>query len=270
MQEGPTGYRTEERTRGPSLRATARASAHEAGGRALSVRRGGTIGLASALVVTLTVAPANPALAQASPSSSRQAPNAPSLLPLPPPPAPSPGLTLDLRETAPPEPSKPKHGSTLLLGGLYLSVSLSVLVLFPPDNWNGNITPHPSQFSRSWTSSPTWHDGDPWTTNYVGHPVMGSVLYLFARRNYHSPVQAFLFSTIASTTWEYAFEAWYEQPSWSDLLVTSTVGALIGEGRWHLRKLLLRGGTPGVLGQVALFLVDPVTEIDILFFGFRT
>jgi hypothetical protein len=99
---------------------------------------------------------------------------------------------------------------------------------------------------------------------------MGSVLYLFARRNYHSPLQAFLFATVASTTWEYAFEAWYEQPSWSDLLVTSTFGALIGEGRWQLRQLLLRSGPPGVLGQIGLFLVDPVTEIDILFFGYRT
>jgi hypothetical protein len=95
---------------------------------------------------------------------------------------------------------------------------------------------------------------------------MGSVLYLFARRNFHSPLQALLVSTIASTTWEYAFEGWYEQPSWSDLLVTSTTGALIGEGRWQIRQLLLlRNGTPGVAGQVALFLVDPVTEIQLLF-----
>lgn len=93
----------------------------------------------------------------------------------------------------------------------------------------------------------------------------GSILYLFARRNFHSPVQAFLFSTVASTTWEYAFEAWYEQPSWTDLLVTSTFGALIGEGRWQIRQRLLRHGTPGALGQVALFLVDPIAEIDILF-----
>jgi hypothetical protein len=94
---------------------------------------------------------------------------------------------------------------------------------------------------------------------------MGSVLYVFARRNFHSPLQAFLFSTIASTTWEYAFEGWYEQPSWSDLLVTSTIGALIGEGRWQIRQLLLRNGTPGAIGQVALFLVDPVTEVQLLF-----
>lgn len=250
MQEEPTGHRNKNCTKCPG--------------------RCGSAGLASALVVTLVAALVNPALAEEIASSPTEEPKPSSAIPsLAPPPLP-PGLALDLRGAPSPEPPKPKHGSTLLLGGLYLSISLSALVLFPPDNWNGNITPHPSQFTRSWTSPPTWHDGDPWTTNYVGHPVMGSVLYLFARRNYHSPVQAFLFSTVASTTWEYAFEAWYEQPSWSDLLVTSTFGALIGEGRWQLRQLLLRGGTPGVLGQIALFLVDPVTEIDILFFGLRT
>lgn len=228
--------------------------------------RHGASATVSVLVVSLVMASARPARAQeaASPPPQETTTTLPRSLAAPSPRLP--GLTLD---SPPAEPPKPKHGSTLLLGGLYLSVSLSVLVLLPPDNWNGNFTPRPSQFARSWTGPPTWHDGDPWTTNYVGHPIMGSVLYLFARRNYHSPVQAFLFSTIASVTWEYAFEAWYEQPSWPDLLVTSTVGALLGEGRWQLRKLLLRGGAPGALGQVALFLVDPITEIDILFFGYR-
>jgi len=175
------------------------------------------------------------------------------------------GDSLSLTLTPPADEQGANHRGTLAWGGLYLAASLSALVLFPPDNWHGNIVPQPSQFARSWTQSPTWHDGDPWTTNYVGHPIMGSVLYLFARRNFHSPWQAFVFSTVASTTWEYAFEAWYEQPSWSDLLVTSTGGALIGEARWQIRQRLLRHGTPGVLGQVALFLVDPITEIDLLF-----
>jgi hypothetical protein len=177
----------------------------------------------------------------------------------------NPGLAISKPELQPVAPPVANHRSTLMLGGLYLSVSLSALILFPPDNWNGNFTPRPAQMARSWTRAPTWHDGDPWTTNFVGHPIMGSVLYVFARRNHHTPLQAFLFSSVASTTWEYAFEGWYEQPSWSDLLVTSTAGALIGEGRWQIRKRLLRNGTPGFLGQVALFLVDPITEIDILF-----
>jgi hypothetical protein len=217
------------------------------------------------LCLLWAVSPARTAVAQDSlplpVPSSGSAPSLPPDEPMRPPSSPvAAGLTLQ-----PQEPPTANHRSTLMWGGLYLAASLSALVLFPPDNWHGNITPHPEQMARSWTRAPTWHDGDPWTTNYVGHPIMGSVLYLFARRNFHSPLQAFLFSTLASTTWEYAFEGWYEQPSWSDLLVTSTGGALIGEGRWQIRQLLLRHGTPGALGQVALFLVDPITEIDILF-----
>jgi hypothetical protein len=231
--------------------------------------RRASIRWAAAWIATITMALATSASAQQPASSPTQEHKPPSPL-LSAVPVPSPALALRLPDKRHPESSEPNHRSTLLLGGLYLSVSLSALIVFPPDNWNGNTAPRPSQFARSWTGSPTWHDGDPWTTNYVGHPIMGSVLYLFARRNHHTPLQAFLFSTVASTTWEYAFEAWYEQPSWPDLLVTSTFGALIGEGRWQIRKLLLRHGTPGALGQVALFLVDPITEIDILFFGFKS
>jgi hypothetical protein len=227
------------------------------------------IGVAALVLAAFTVGYAGPARAQDATSPSETDPQAsPGLPALVAPPTP-PALALDLPTVAQGKPPTANHRSTLLLGGAYLAVSLSALVIFPPDNWNGNISPRPSQFAHSWTAQPTWNDGDPWTTNYVGHPIMGSVLYVFARRNHHSPLQAFLFSTVASTTWEYAFEAWYEQPSWSDLLVTSTAGALIGEGRWQIRQYLLRRGIPGPWGQVALFLVDPITEIDILFFGFK-
>jgi hypothetical protein len=46
---------------------------------------------------------------------------------------------------------KANHQNTLMWGGLYLAASLSALVIFPPDNWHGNIIPHPDQMARSWT-----------------------------------------------------------------------------------------------------------------------
>lgn len=162
--------------------------------------------------------------------------------------------------TAPPD-----HAGTLLLGGAYLGLSIGTLMVFPPDNWSGKNAPRVEQFKRSWSELPTLDDGDPWTTNYVGHPLMGSVLYVFARRNHHPPGLAFLSAAVASTAWEYAIEGWFEQPSVSDLLVTPSAGALIGEARWQARQALLANGTPGPLGQLGLLLADPIAELEVLY-----
>lgn len=160
---------------------------------------------------------------------------------------------------------KPDHGKTLLLSGGYLGASIVTLMLFPPANWSGNNAPRMEQFQRSWSEAPVVDDGDPWTTNYVGHPFMGSFLYVCARRNHHTPEMALLSTTVMSTTWEYAIESWFEQPSVPDLIVTPTAGILLGEGRWQARQALLSEGTPGFWGQLGLFLADPITEAELLY-----
>ncbi len=56
-----------------------------------------------------------------------------------------------------------------------------------------------------------------------------------------------------------------EQPSWPDLLVTSTVGALIGEARWWARNELLDAPELSLWRGLGLLLVDPVTLVEQLF-----
>jgi hypothetical protein len=94
---------------------------------------------------------------------------------------------------------------------------------------------------------------------------MGSLLYTAARRSNYGPVGSFLFATGANTLFEFGVKSWFEQPSWPDLLVTSTGGALIGEARWWARQRLLRGGRPGFWGQLGLAVADPIAEAQLLF-----
>jgi hypothetical protein len=173
-------------------------------------------------------------------------------------------LRLRLADLTPGIPER-HPGRMLGFGSALFGIQITSLVLFPPANWSGQGKPQPAQFRHAFTAPPVWNDGDPWTTNYVLHPLMGSLLYTAARRSNYGPVGSFLFATAASTFWEYGIESWFEQPSWPDLLVTSTTGALIGEARWWARQRLLRTGRPGFWGQLGLAFADPIAEAQLLF-----
>jgi hypothetical protein len=173
-------------------------------------------------------------------------------------------LRLRASDFVPPTPEV-RPGKMVGFGSAMFGIQITALVLFPPSNWSGRAEPSAAQFRSAFTGAPTWDDGDPWTTNYVAHPIMGSLLYTAARRSNYGPVGSFLFATAASTLWEYGVESWFEQPSWNDLLVTSTTGALIGEARWWARQRLLRGGRPGFWGQLGLAVADPIAEAQLLF-----
>jgi hypothetical protein len=163
-------------------------------------------------------------------------------------------------------PAAEEHpGRMIGFGSAMFGIQIATLVLFPPANWSGRAAPRASQLTNSFTGPPVWNDGDVWTTNYVLHPLMGSLLYTAARRSNYGPVGAFLFATAGSTVWEYGIEGWFEQPSWPDLLVTSTTGALLGEARWWARQRLLSDGRPGFWGQLGLVFADPIAEAQLLF-----
>lgn len=103
---------------------------------------------------------------------------------------------------------------------------------------------------------PVW-DNDSWVWNYAIHPAAGAYAYL-AERNYgESPMRSFLFSTATSVAWEYGFEAWIEHPSAQDLLITSTVGSLLGEASHRATRRMERDGFRG-WEKVALVVVNPV------------
>jgi hypothetical protein len=192
------------------------------------------------------------------------------------PPAPTPRLDLDLSggygpgiETWGDPPARTPPAWLELKGlGVLSAVAvgfMGVMTLLPEDisKWKQVEDPWPtmqSNFERAWTQPPVWdHDG--WGVNYVGHPLVGMYTYLSVRNLGASGGRSFLFSTIASFGWEYAVESWAEQPSIQDLLVTSTVGSLLGEAVFQFTRYLLQGGLHG-WEKVVLTIVNPVYVIE--------
>jgi hypothetical protein len=103
-------------------------------------------------------------------------------------------------------------------------------------------------------------DTDGHVANYVLHPIMGAEAYLTVRNRDYGPMPSFLFSTGVSFAWEYLFEAWVEQPSIQDLLVTSPIGAPQGELRFQMRRRLSRW-SPSLGRNALIVLVDPIEAI---------
>jgi hypothetical protein len=119
-------------------------------------------------------------------------------------------------------------------------------------------------FRQAYTKPPVW-DRDGWVVNYVGHPVSGMQTYLLERNHGSSRTRSFVFSTAASVGWEYGIEAWAEQPSIQDLLVTSTVGSVLGELSYRATHSMLRDGLSG-REKVVLTIINP---IHVLQHGYR-
>lgn len=113
-------------------------------------------------------------------------------------------------------------------------------------------------FSDAWTSPPV-RDSDSFAVNYLVHPWMGSIFYLLARDLGAQPLGSFAYSSALSVSWEYLIEAWSEQPSIQDLLTTSPIGSLLGEGIYQLRTGPLHDETAGLTWKKAVgWILDPV------------
>ena len=105
---------------------------------------------------------------------------------------------------------------------------------------------------------PEYPDGDGWLMNYIGHPIMGAHMYVFARHQGFRFYEAFGLSTAGSMVWEFAFEGPFERISTSDMLVTSTVGSLFGEGLYFLyRKIDQSKAGSKWYGKVAKLIIHP-------------
>ncbi len=77
-------------------------------------------------------------------------------------------------------------------------------------------------------------------TNYVSHPLAGTLYYSAARSNHLSLAESFGFAIVASTTWEFFGEI-REITSVNDLVVTPVSGVAIGEPLMQLSGFLRRG-----------------------------
>lgn len=166
--------------------------------------------------------------------------------------------------------------NTAVLAGTFVS-TLFVLECLPEDatSWNRaslqKVPPLKRWYRNVFVRGPEW-DHDKFIFNYVLHPYAGAVYFMSARTCGFNYWRSLLYCACISTIgWEYGIEAFMERPSIQDLFITPIVGSLIGEGFYHAKRHIvshdytLLGSR--ILGNAAVFLIDPVNEVIDLFRG---
>lgn len=166
--------------------------------------------------------------------------------------------------------------NTGVLAGAFIG-TLVVLECLPEDatSWNRSEIQSVPPFKR-WRQNvlekgPEW-DHDKFYFNYILHPYAGAAYYMGARSCGFNAWQSLLYCTFISTVfWEFGIEAFMERPSIQDLFITPLVGSLIGEGFYKLKRKIVENdyhlaGSP-VLGNIVVFLIDPINEMIGLFAG---
>jgi hypothetical protein len=117
-----------------------------------------------------------------------------------------------------------------------------------------------TRFKEAWTSPPVW-DKDKLFTNYVSHPYAGSFYYNTIRIKGRPAAASFRFSVFSSTLWEYVPEAFFEQPSIQDLIITPIAGSIGGEA---VHRLTLSLSTHGFTfwEKVLVFILNPAYVLN--------
>jgi hypothetical protein len=139
-------------------------------------------------------------------------------------------------------------------------VVIGALLLLPESvsQWT-TAQKHPS--AHTWWANvqqPVW-DQDTWAVNYLGHPYFGALYYLRARDRGLGVFEAFWYTAVLSTLYEFGAEAFFERPSYQDLLVTPVGGVLLGAVLFEPLRARIQGKP--VLrwyDQLALTLTDPL------------
>lgn len=166
--------------------------------------------------------------------------------------------------------------NTATLSGAFIG-TLFVLECLPEDatSWNRAELQDVPLFKR-WknhviTKGPEW-DHDKFYFNYILHPYAGAVYYMAARSCGFNVWQSLLYcSLISNVGWEFGIEAFMERPSIQDLFITPLVGSAFGECFYKLKRKIVSNGYTlagsSVLGNIVVFLIDPVNEVIGLFNG---
>lgn len=147
-----------------------------------------------------------------------------------------------------------------LLGGTAQVGTAGFLFLLPTDFTNWSRDSMGIQLRTSWTNPPAF-DHDTWVFNYAAHPYTGAFMYNTLRSQGAKPLPSWLYATGQSLVWEYLIESWFEPPSIQDLIITSNVGSLLGEGLHQLTLRMHRNGFSTV-EKVFVILANPAFAIN--------
>ena len=163
-----------------------------------------------------------------------------------------------------------KTDTLIMFGGSIAGAGILYLLPESVTNWDkddaSNIF---KKWERNVREGPV-KDKDDWFLNWITHPYWGAVYYMAARSSGLGVLYSFGFSCFLSTVfWEYGIEAFAEVPSKQDLIITPVVGSIFGELFYLSKRKILNNDyklfNSTKLGHVALFLMDPITEISSLF-----
>jgi hypothetical protein len=144
----------------------------------------------------------------------------------------------------------------------YQFAAVGLISLWPQDKTNYS---HKIGFDR-WLDNvthPHWDTDGPFV-NLVLHPYWGASYYIRARERGLGRSQAFWYSALLSSIFEFGAEAMVERVSYQDLVVTPVLGSLLGEYvfaplRAHIRA---KDGPIGMIDRVTLVLTDPLGSIN--------
>jgi hypothetical protein len=132
--------------------------------------------------------------------------------------------------------------ANLAIIGAVEGAAFAITWVLPEDISKWDKSRPPSYYlQRAYSRPPVW-DRDPFFWNWIVHPIAGQQAYLLERNEGRGPLRGFLVATAASGGWEYGFEAFIERPSAQDLLITSPVGAVLGELSHQATRRLVRDG----------------------------
>lgn len=97
-------------------------------------------------------------------------------------------------------------------------------------------------------------DINQFNTNFIGHPLGGTLYYLSARANRLGFLESFAWAFTGSAIWEYIGEI-TEKPSFNDMIVTPWAGVANGEVLTQLGSFFARG-RPGLANTILGVLFD--------------
>ncbi len=114
------------------------------------------------------------------------------------------------------------------------------------NKWADNVQ------SAKWDKDAAW-------INYIGHPYWGATYYIRARERGFGEFSSFWYSAFLSGMFEYGIEAFFEQPSYQDLILTPVGGLLIGKFVFEPIRASIKSKTELIwFDHLLLVLTDPL------------
>jgi len=148
-------------------------------------------------------------------------------------------IDLDLPETADVA-SRDRAGlkrDTLYFAG-YQWITIGLLYI-APESVSGWTDEQKEGYDLSYWWDNVTHpqmDSDDFYINYILHPYWGAAYYVRARERGYDDREAFWYSVMLSSMYEFGAEALFEEPSIQDLIVTPVVGSLLGRYFMGIRR----------------------------------